>query len=44
VPFIDKNGEPMEPPAVLHGLQTMYFFLLSEWPSTCGRRRGMLGG
>jgi hypothetical protein len=34
VPF-DENGEPMEPPAVLHGLPTMYFYFgvaLYLWP------------
>jgi len=35
VPFNDKNGEPIEPPAVLHGLPTMYFYFgvaLYLWP------------
>jgi hypothetical protein len=35
VPFDDKNGEPIEPPAVLHGLPTMYFYFgvaLYLWP------------
>jgi hypothetical protein len=35
VPFDDKNGEPMEPPAVLRGLPTMYFYFglaLYLWP------------
>ena len=34
VPF-DENGEPIEPPAVLHGLPTMYFYCgaaLYLWP------------
>ena len=26
VPFDDKNGEPMEPPAMLRGLPTMYYY------------------
>ena len=35
VPFDDKNGEPIEPPAMLHGLPTMYFYfgvVLYLWP------------
>jgi hypothetical protein len=35
VPFDDKNGEPMEPPAVLHGLPSMYYYYgqtLYLWP------------
>ena len=35
VPFDDKNGEPMEPPAVLRGLPTMYYYFgvaLYLWP------------
>ena len=35
VPFDDKNGEPMEPPAVLHGLPTLYYYYgqtLYLWP------------
>jgi|SRR6516164_5603181 hypothetical protein len=35
VPFNDKNGEPMEPPAVLHGLPARYFYfgvILYLWP------------
>ena len=34
-PFDDKNGEPMEPPAVLRGLPTLYFYhgqTLYLWP------------
>jgi hypothetical protein len=26
VPFDDKNGEPIEPPAVLHGMPTTYHY------------------
>ena len=26
VPFDDKNGEPLEAPAVLHGLPTLYYY------------------
>ena len=35
VPFDDKNGEPKEPAAVLHGLPTLYFYFgvsLYLWP------------
>ena len=35
VPFDNKNGEPLEPPAVLHGLPTMYYYYgqtLYLWP------------
>jgi hypothetical protein len=35
VPFDDKNGEPMEPPAVLHGLPTLYYYYgqtIYLWP------------
>jgi hypothetical protein len=35
VRFDDKNGEPMEPPAVLRGLPTMYYYYgqtLYLWP------------
>jgi hypothetical protein len=35
MPFDDKNGEPMDSPAVLHGLPTMYFYFgvaLYMWP------------
>jgi hypothetical protein len=35
VPFNDKNGEPIEPPAVLHGLPARYFCFgvaLYLWP------------
>jgi hypothetical protein len=35
VPFNDKNGEPIEPPAVLHGLPARYFYfgvILYLWP------------
>ena len=35
VPFDDQNGEPKEPPAMLHGLPTMYFYYgqtLYLWP------------
>ena len=35
VPFDDKNGEPIEPPAVLHGLPARYFYfgvILYLWP------------
>ena len=35
VPFDDKNGEPLERPAVLHGLPTRYFYfgvILYLWP------------
>ena len=35
-PFDDKNGEPMEPPAVLQGLPTMYYYYYGQtvflWP------------
>jgi hypothetical protein len=34
VPF-DEKGEPLEPPAVLHGLPTMFFYFgvaLYVWP------------
>src|SRR6516162_2814148 len=35
VPFDDKNGEPLERPAVLHGLPTLYYYYgqtLYLWP------------
>jgi hypothetical protein len=35
VPFDDKNGEPVEPPAVLHGLPTLYYYYgqtIYLWP------------
>jgi hypothetical protein len=35
VPFDDKNGEPLEPPAVLHGVPTLYYYYgqtLYLWP------------
>jgi hypothetical protein len=35
MPFDDKNGEPMDSPAVLHGLPTLYFYFgvaLYMWP------------
>jgi len=35
VPFDDKNGEPVEPPAMLHSLPTRYFYFgvaLYLWP------------
>jgi hypothetical protein len=35
VRFDDENGEPMEPPPMLHGLPTMYFYhgqTLYLWP------------
>ena len=35
VPFDDKNGEAMEPPVMLRGLPTMYFYYgqtLYLWP------------
>jgi hypothetical protein len=35
VPFEGKNGEPIEPPVVLHGLPARYFYLgviLYLWP------------
>ena len=35
VPFDDKNGEPMEPPAMLRGLPTLYYYYgqtLYLWP------------
>jgi hypothetical protein len=35
VPFDDKNGEPLEAPAVLHGLPTLYYYYgqtLYLWP------------
>ena len=35
VPFDDKNGEPIEPPVVLHGLPARYFYfgvILYLWP------------
>jgi hypothetical protein len=35
VPFDDKNGEPIEPPAVLRGIPTMFFYFgvaLYLWP------------
>jgi hypothetical protein len=35
VPFDDKNGEPTEPPAMLRGLPTLYYYFgvaLYLWP------------
>ena len=35
VPFDDKNGEPMEPPVLLRGLPTLYYYYgqtLYLWP------------
>ena len=35
VPFDDKNGEPVEPPVMLHGMPTMYYYYgqtLYLWP------------
>jgi hypothetical protein len=35
VPFDDKNGEPMEPPALLRGLPTTFYYFsqtLYLWP------------
>jgi hypothetical protein len=42
VPFDDKNGEPIEPPVMLHGCRRCTITTAS--PSTCGRCRGMVGG
>ena len=35
VPFDDKNGEPLEPPVMLHGMPTTYYYYghcIYLWP------------
>jgi hypothetical protein len=35
VPFDDRNGEPTEPPVMLHGMPTMYYYYgqsIYLWP------------
>jgi hypothetical protein len=35
VPFDDKNGEPQEPPVVLHGMPLLYYYFSQSiylWP------------